>query len=300
MSKSLIVVLGPTAVGKTSLAIQLAKAFDTEIISADSRQFFREMAIGTAKPSFEDLVQVKHHFIDSHSIHEHYNAGIFEEEALQLLEKLFLKHDKVILVGGSGLYINALCYGMDQLPDANSSIREELRAKLEFEGIHVLQEKLKSLDPDYYNTVDINNPQRIMRAIEVCLASGKAYSSMLSQQRRKRPFQIYKIGLNLEREELYERINRRVDQMIESGLVNEVKSLYDFRTNNALQTVGYKELFDFLEGKIRLEEAISEIKQNTRRYAKRQLTWFRKDQEIQWFEPDQKKEILEYLERTIT
>ncbi len=284
--KTLIVIAGPTAVGKTAVAIELAKKLKAEIISADSRQFFKEMSIGTAKPTDVELSQAEHHFINSHSITENFSVGDFEKQVLALLEIIFQKHDTVILVGGSGLYIKAICEGFDELPTASPQIRESLNLEFKEKGIVYLQEKLKLADPVYYQQVDLNNPQRIIRALEVTESTGKPFSSYRKAETNKRPFQIIKIGLNLPREVLYQRINQRVDDMITQGLVEEARSLLPYRDLNALNTVGYAELFDYFDGKTDLKTAVELIKQNTRRFAKRQLTWFRKDEEIKWMSAD--------------
>jgi tRNA dimethylallyltransferase len=297
--KKLFVIVGPTAVGKTALSIQLAKAFDTEILSADSRQFFKEMSIGTAKPTAIEMGAIKHHFIDSHSISEEYNVGKFETEAIQVLNTLFETKDYAILVGGSGLYIDAVCNGLDELPEASAEIRQQLKLLYEEKGIAALQEQLKELDLNYYNQVDLNNPQRLMRALEVCLSSGKTYSEQRAGKTKKRNFTTIKIGLNTTREALYERINKRVDEMMQEGLLDEVKSLLPYQNKNALQTVGYKELFDYLENKTTLEQAVELIKQHTRNFAKRQLTWFKRDEQIQWFEPYEFEKIKQYITSTI-
>ncbi|MFC5271601.1 tRNA (adenosine(37)-N6)-dimethylallyltransferase MiaA [Adhaeribacter terreus] len=295
-TKFLIVIAGPTAVGKTDLSIKLAQHFNTEILSADSRQFFREMNIGTAKPTPEEQQNIRHHFIDSHSITEEYNAGQFEADALKILDEIFQEKDVAIMVGGSGLYVRALCEGMDDMPDVAPEIREELNLKLETEGLETVGKMLEKLDPEYFALVDQANPQRVIRALEVCLASGKPYSYFRSQQKKQRPFQIIKIGLTRNREELYKRIDLRMDQMLAQGLLDEAKSLEKYKSHNALQTVGYTEIFDFLEGKYDWHEAVRLLKRNSRRYAKRQLTWFRKDPEFTWFEASQEKEILEFVE----
>lgn len=296
--KTLIVVLGPTAIGKTSLAIRLAQHFETEIISADSRQFFREMSIGTAKPIAKELNSVKHHFVNSHSIHTSFNVGDFEKKGLEAISEIFKNHDTAVLVGGSGLYINAICDGFDDLPKADPALRENLKHRLEAEGLESLQKQLLRLDPDYYDTAK-DNPQRMIRAIEVSLSSGQPFSSYHQQQKKSRPFGIIKIGLNTDRDKLYKQINTRVDEMINAGLVDEVRSLLANRSLNALNTVGYSELFDFFDGTITLDRAVELIKQNTRRFAKRQLTWFRRDPEITWFKPDQYVEIEKYLTNEI-
>ena len=280
----LINIVGPTAIGKTSLAIQLANKFDAEIISADSRQFYKEMSIGTAVPSEKELEAAKHHFIQHISVEDNYNVGDFETQAIQKLEELFQNNNIVIMVGGSGLYTKSVLQGLDYFPEVSLDIRQELNLKLEKEGLVPLQQQLQKLDPDYYKIVDIENPHRVIRALEVCISSGKPYSSFLNQPKKERDFTVISIGLSADREIIYERINYRVDLMMEQGLLKEAKSLFPKRHLNALNTVGYKELFAFLEGKDSLETSVSEIKKNTRRFAKRQLTWFRKDQEINWFD----------------
>ncbi|RZK66395.1 MAG: tRNA (adenosine(37)-N6)-dimethylallyltransferase MiaA [Pedobacter sp.] len=294
--KTLISIVGPTAIGKTALAIQVAQHFNTEIISADSRQFFREMEIGTAKPSPDELAAAKHHFINSHSINQLFSTGDFEVEGLQKLAEIFDQHHTAIMVGGSGLYVNALINGLDEMPEIDLSIREKLNKQFEIEGLSSIQEQLSILDPEYFAKVDQNNPQRMIRGLEVYLSTGKKLSSMLSATKKVRPFNMIKIGLNTDRAFLYDRINQRVDQMIANGLVEEVKSLRSFRKYNALNTVGYSEIFDYLDGKIALEDAINAIKQNTRRFAKRQLTWFRRDEEIKWFEPNDTENVIGYIE----
>ncbi|MCX2473705.1 tRNA (adenosine(37)-N6)-dimethylallyltransferase MiaA [Pedobacter sp. MC2016-05] len=294
--KTLISIVGPTAIGKTALAIQVAQHFNTEIISADSRQFFREMEIGTAKPSPDELAATKHHFINSHSITQLFSIGDFEIEGLQKLAEIFDQHHTAIMVGGSGLYVNALINGLDEMPEIDLLIREKLNQQFETEGLGSIQEQLSLLDPEYFAKVDQNNPQRMIRGLEVFLSTGKKLSSMLSATKKVRPFIMIKIGLNTDRAILYDRINQRVDQMIANGLVEEVKSLWSFRKYNALNTVGYSEIFDYLDGKIELDDAINAIKQNTRRFAKRQLTWFRRDEEIKWFEPNDKENVISYIE----
>lgn len=292
MKKPLLVcIVGPTAIGKTNLAIALAQQWKTEIVSADSRQFFREMSIGTAKPNAEELASAPHHFINSHAINEAFSVGDFEKEGLVLLEKLFTKHPIVILVGGSGLYVQAITHGFDSLPKAPESLRDELNEQLARQGITPLQERLKSLDPEYYSEVDVHNPQRIIRALEVCISSGKPFSSYRKQHALQRPFDVLTIGLNTDRSALYQRINERVDQMMEEGLLEEVRSLLPYRNLNALQTVGYQELFDYLDGSCTLASAIEKVKQNTRRFAKRQLTWFKRNSDTHWFESQQHAEI---------
>jgi tRNA dimethylallyltransferase len=286
-NKTLLVIAGPTASGKTAAAIRLARHFNTVILSADSRQFYREMSIGTAKPDAEELAAAKHYFIDSHSINELFSVGDFEKQGLALLDDLFKVHDVVILVGGSGLYIKALCEGFDDIPQADEGIREQLNDELAEKGITPLQEELKIVDPAYYNEVDINNPQRIIRALEVYRSTGQPFSFYRKATINKRTFNCIKIALDVPREVLYSRINTRVDVMVAQGLVEEVRSLLPYRQLNALNTVGYSELFDHFDSKTDLNKAIEMIKQNTRRFAKRQLTWFRKDKEIHWLAPEE-------------
>tara|TARA_R110002072_G_scaffold182067_1_gene338223 strand:- start:4210 stop:5151 length:942 start_codon:yes stop_codon:yes gene_type:complete len=285
--KYLITIVGPTAIGKTATSIALARFFNSEIISADARQFYKEMSIGTAVPSPSELDKVPHHFIHHISIEKDYSVGDYEMDAIQLIENKFKQKDKLFLVGGSGLYIDAVLKGLDDFPIIAPKIREELQKVFLESGISTLQKKLQQLDPGYYKVVDKNNAHRLIRALEVCIGSGKPYSSFLKKKSKKRNFNVLKIGLKADRELLYGRINNRVDLMMEAGLLNEAKELYDRRHLNALQTVGYKELFSFLNKEISLEKAIEEIKKNSRRYAKRQLTWLRKDTEIKWFEFDE-------------
>lgn len=291
-----MVIAGPTASGKTKIAIELAKIYGSEIISADSRQFYRKMDIGTAKPSPAELKLITHHFIDSLEISEKYNIGMYETDAIKKLDELHLKHDVVFITGGSGLYIDAVCKGIDNLPDSVPEIREELMSLYKTEGIESLQNKLREIDPEYYSDSDINNPHRLMRALEVFMISGKKYSTLRLSVKKKRHFVIKKTGILIERDDLYMRINNRVDAMIQSGMVNEVKSLLPYRNENALQTVGYREIIDYLDNNISLDEAINKIKQNTRNYAKRQMTWFRKDPEIKWFTPDETGRMMSFIE----
>ena len=285
--KILLTVVGPTAIGKTSLAIDLALHFGTEIISCDSRQFFKEMSIGTAVPSSEELAQVKHHFIQHKSIFDTYSVGDFERDAITLLKELFKQHNVVIMVGGSGLYADTVVYGLDDFPEVSPEIRNELNELYQKQGITYLQTRLKDLDSIQYTQMDIQNPQRMMRALEVCIASGKPYSSFLKKKKTLRDFTNITIGLTAEREVVYNRINRRVELMLEEGLLIEAQRLFPYKELNALQTVGYRELFDFLEGKTSLDFAVEEIKKNTRRFAKRQYTWFHKNKDIHWFEISQ-------------
>ena len=285
--KILLTVVGPTAIGKTSLAIDLALHFGTEIISCDSRQFFKEMSIGTAVPSSEELAQVKHHFIQHKSIFDTYSVGDFERDAITLLKELFKQHNVVIMVGGSGLYADAVVYGLDDFPEVSPEIRNELNELYQKQGITYLQTRLKDLDPIQYTQMDVQNPQRMMRALEVCIASGKPYSSFLNKKETLRDFTNITIGLTAEREVVYNRINERVELMLENGLLIEAQTLFPHKKLNALQTVGYRELFNFFEGKTSLDFAIEEIKKNTRRFAKRQYTWFHKNKDINWFEINQ-------------
>lgn len=289
---TLLVIAGPTAVGKTSVSIAVARHFGCSIISADSRQFFSELKIGTAAPTTEQLALVKHHFVGNLSLTDDYNVSRYEQEVLSLLPVLFQENRLVVLTGGSGLYIKAVCEGIDELPDADPAIRAALFRKSEEEGLPVLRAMLRKSDPDYYSIVDLANPNRIIRALEVCLTAGKPYSGYRKQEPAKRNFRIIKIGLDLPREQLHLNINTRVDQMIAEGLEQEVRSLYPLRQLNSLNTVGYKELFDYIEGKCSLQEAIDKIKTNTRRYARRQLTWFHKDKEIHWCKPEAGEVIL--------
>lgn len=294
--KTLIVVVGPTAVGKTMMGIEIAKHFDTEIISADSRQFYREMSIGTAKPTVQEIAKIKHHFINSHSINQLFNIGDFETEALKALKKILDENDIAVLVGGSGMYVNALLNGLDDMPEIKLSVRDALNEQFKDQGIEPIKKQLQEVDPEYFDQVDQFNPQRMIRGLEVFLSTGQKLSNFRSKTKKKRPFEVIKIGLNTDRDQLYQRINQRVDEMMSSGLLAEVASLKEFREFNALKTVGYNELFDYLDGKISLEQAVASIKQNSRRFAKRQLTWFRKDEEINWFEPNETEKILEFLE----
>jgi len=294
-AKTLVVVVGPTAIGKTAMATKLAQHFHTEIISADSRQFFKEMEIGTAKPSIEELKAATHHFINSHSIQTLFSTGDFELQALETIQNLFRKHNVAIMVGGSGLYIDAVCNGLDKLPDIDLNVRESLNERFQKEGIPFIQASLKEYDPEYFEKVDQSNPQRMIRGVEFFLSTGLKLSSFLTSSKKQRPFTIIKIGLNMDRSLLYARINNRVDQMIEAGLLEEVKALRPFRKYNALNTVGYSEIFDYMDGSVSLKEAVDKIKQNTRRFAKRQLTWFRRDETTTWFEPNQTQEVIEYL-----
>jgi tRNA dimethylallyltransferase len=302
----LITIIGPTAIGKTALSITLAQHFGCDIISCDSRQFFKEMKIGTAVPNEQELKEANHHFIQHKSIFKSYNVGDFEREALLKLDELFEKNNIQIMVGGSGLYVDAILKGFDDFPDIQPSIREEIKTEYESKGLDFLQEKLKELDPIYFeklsseNPQTLQNPQRMMRFAEVCLGTGKPYSSFLNQKKNKRNFTSIIIGLEADREIMYERINQRVDLMLLEGLVEEAKKLYPNKQLNALQTVGYRELFDYFDGKTSLEYAVEEIKKNTRRFAKRQLTWFKRTENVNWFDySSDRKEIISTIESSI-
>lgn len=297
MSNLLIVILGPTGIGKTEVAIKVAAELDTYIISADSRQVFKELNIGTAVPSSSQMKKVKHYFIQHKSIHDYYSASMYEQEVISLLKKLFPVKGKVVMTGGSGLYIDAVCEGIDDIPDVDPETRKKVEEKLNSEGVNSLRNDLRLLDPESYKKVDLKNPKRIQRAVEICLSTGKPYSSFLTDKNKKRDFKVLKIGLYREREELYKKINNRVEKMVKAGLVEEAKKLYQYRNLNSLNTVGYKELFDHFDGKTNLAESIELIKRNTRRYAKRQLTWFQKDKNTHWFEPSDINKILELIRK---
>jgi len=293
--KTAILIIGPTAVGKTSVAIELAKRFNTEILSADSRQCFKELNIGVARPSELELRAVPHYFIASHSIHDNVNAGTFEQYALQKAKELFRTHDRIIVTGGTGLYLQAFSEGLDEIPNVPNETRKEIISKYEKNGLEWLQKQVEKLDPRFYTSGEIRNPHRLMRALEVAQATGRSILEYRIGQKETRDFDIVKIGLELPKEELHRNINARVDRMIDAGLVEEAKQLSRYRSLNALQTVGYKEIFDYLDLKFPTERAIELIKQNTRQYAKRQMTWFKKDKEIKWFGPSEISRIEEYL-----
>ena len=297
--KTLIVVLGPTGVGKTAVGIELAKYFDTEIISSDSRQIYKELKTGTAVPSNKELAAVRHHLIRTVSIHDDYNASRFESDATEILEKLFKTKEQVIMAGGSGMYIDAVCYGIDELPSADHSLREQLKKQLQEEGIEKMRLQLKEADPDYYHRADLNNPKRILKALEISIITGKPYSSLLTNKPKQRNFSFLKIGLNMDRQKLYENIDRRVDWMIANGLVEEAQKYYPYRHLNALNTVGYKEIYRFLDQKTDFEEAVRLIKRNSRHYARRQLTWFRRYNDIEWFHPEDTKAMIRYITHSL-
>ncbi|GAA4282333.1 tRNA (adenosine(37)-N6)-dimethylallyltransferase MiaA [Gaetbulibacter aestuarii] len=301
MDKVLISIVGPTAIGKTRLSILLANYFKTEIISADSRQFFKEMQIGTAAPTAEERAAAPHHFIHHKSIKDNYNVGAFERDALECLDSLFKKHNVVIMVGGSGLYVDAVTKGLDDFPDVDPEIRENLNEILQKEGLKTLQEQLKTLDPKSYENIAIDNPHRVIRALEICIGTDKPYSSFLKNKTNERPFKTITIGLTAERKLIYDRINKRVDLMMDEGLLNEVKALETFKSENALNTVGYKEIFKYLEGDWDLETAVSEIKKNSRHFAKRQLTWFKRNEATLWFDHDTNPEqIMARIEQELS
>ncbi|MBP3317561.1 MAG: tRNA (adenosine(37)-N6)-dimethylallyltransferase MiaA [Alistipes sp.] len=298
-SRNLIVIVGPTGSGKTDLSLDMAEYFHAPIISTDSRQFYRGIPIGTAQPTEEELQRVEHHFIASHELTDEFNCGAYEEAAIKRLDELFQTHSCVVAVGGSGLYIKALCEGMDEMPNADTELRTRLAERLQTEGLDILAAELQQLDPLYYDVVDRRNPARVMRALEVCLTTGKPYSSLRVGEKHQRPFNIIKIGVDMEREILYKRIDDRVDKMIDMGLEQEARKVYPLRHLNSLQTVGYREFFDYFDAKITRDEAIELIKRNSRRYAKRQMTWFRRDEQIAWFNPNDRKSIIEYIESKI-
>lgn len=295
--KRLLVIVGPTGSGKTDLSLRVARRYGAPILSTDSRQFYRGMAIGTAQPTVEEQQSVEHHFIASHDIEQGLNCGTYEQEALACLERLYTAHDDVVAVGGSGLYVRALCEGMDDLPSADETLRAQLMERLHREGLEALAAELRQHDPAYCATADLCNPARVVRALEVCLQTGRPYSEQRLGHRHERPFRVLKIGVELPRVELYARIDRRVDRMLEEGLVEEARRLYPHRALNALQTVGYRELFDWFDGRTTFEQAVELIKRNTRRYAKRQLTWFRRDPDIHWFAPDDDAAIFACIDR---
>ena len=300
MDKHLITIIGPTAIGKTNLAIRIANYFKTEIVSADSRQFYKEMNIGTAKPSNSELNSIKHHLVNNKSINDNYNISDYEKDALKSIKSIFNKNDVAILVGGSGLYINTVLYGLDEIPEISNETRNSLYLDLELKGIKKMQEQLKLLDPASYSAIDINNPRRLIRALEVSISTGKSYSSFLKKKKKKRDFNIIVLGINQDRLELYDKINARVDNMVESGLINEAKELYNLKSLNALNTIGYREVFNYIEDKYSLDECINEIKKNTRRYAKRQLTWFKSIDRVEWITPEYNFEkIIAYINNLI-
>lgn len=297
--KSLVVLLGPTGVGKTEISLNIAEFYNCPIVSSDSRQFYCELKIGTAAPNDDQLSRVKHYFIGSHSIFDEYNAGQYELDVIDLLKELFLENDVVLLVGGSMMYIDAVCNGIDDIPNVDAKTREFWKNEYEEKGLEYIQNELLHLDPKYYQDVDLQNYKRVMHALEICTITGKPYSDVRTGIRKTRDFDIVKIGFNRPRPELYDRINQRVGMMMEDGLLEEANRFFEFRHLNTLNTVGYKEIYDYLDGKWPLDFAVNMIQQDSRRYAKRQLTWFNRDKEIQWFHPDCKDEIFEYLKSKI-
>ena len=294
-AKTLVVIIGPTAVGKTQLCLDIARHFDIPIINADSRQIYKELSIGTAKPSAEDLQQVRHYFVGTLSLQEYYSASLFESQVISLLGMLFQRSNYALMAGGSMMYIDAVCDGIDDIPTIDEVTRATMKRRLAEEGLQKLCEELQRLDPEYYEIVDRQNPKRVVHALEICTMTGRTYTSFRKRDKKERPFHIVKIGLNREREELYRRINARVDAMMRQGLLQEAERVYPLRDLNALNTVGYKELFDYFNGRWPLDEAVERIKGNTRRYARKQLTWYKKDPHIRWFHPDQRQEIIDYI-----
>lgn len=299
MAKNLLVIIGPTGVGKTELSLRIAENFGTEIVSADSRQLYANLKIGTAVPTPEELQRVPHHFIGTLQLTDYYSAAQYEEDALKLLDHLFQTKDVVILTGGSMMYVDAVCKGIDDIPTVDEETRKTLLERYEKEGLEQLCSELKLLDPDYYKIVDLKNHKRVIHALEICYMTGKTYTSFRTQEKKTRPFRMIKIGLTRDREELYARINQRVDIMMEQGLLDEVKQVYPYRQLNSLNTVGYKELFNYLDGEWELPFAIDKIKQNSRIYSRKQMTWFKRDEEIRWFHPNQEEDILTYIKQKI-
>ncbi|MCD8555338.1 MAG: tRNA (adenosine(37)-N6)-dimethylallyltransferase MiaA [Bacteroides graminisolvens] len=299
MAKNLLVIIGPTGVGKTELSLRIAENFGTEIVSADSRQLYANLKIGTAAPTPEELQRVPHHFIGTLQLTDYYSAAQYEEDALKLLDHLFQTKDVVILTGGSMMYVDAVCKGIDDIPTVDEETRKTLLERYEKEGLEQLCVELKLLDPDYYKIVDLKNHKRVIHALEICYMTGKTYTSFRTQEKKTRPFRMIKIGLTRDREELYARINQRVDIMMEQGLLDEVKQVYPYRQLNSLNTVGYKELFNYLDGEWELPFAIDKIKQNSRIYSRKQMTWFKRDEEIRWFHPNQEEDILTYIKQKI-
>ncbi len=301
--KTLIVLIGPTGVGKTDLSIRIAEKYNSPIISADSRQLYSELKIGTAAPSEEYLKRIKHYFVGTLKLTDYYSAAQYESDVMELLDALFKNHDTILLTGGSMMYIDAICKGIDDIPTVDSETRRMMMEKYENEGLERLCSELKLLDPEYYSIVDLKNPKRVIHALEICYMTGKTYTSFRTGNKKQRPFNILKIGLSRDRDELYERINRRVDIMISEGLIDEVKSVYKYKELNSLNTVGYKEIIQYLDGNWTLDYAIDKIKQNSRIYSRKQMTWFKRDNEINWFNPDNEEDIMEFIEsktKTVT
>lgn len=295
MSHTLIVLIGPTGVGKTKLSLSIAEHFNTCIVSSDSRQLYADLKIGTAAPTPEQLARVKHHFVGTLQLTDYYSAAQYEAEVMSKLEELFQKNDVVVLTGGSMMYVDAICKGIDDIPTVDKDTRELMMQKYEMEGLEKLCAELKLLDPEYYQIVDLKNPKRVIHALEICYMTGKTYTSFRTQSTKKRPFRIIKIGLTREREELYDRINRRVDEMMKDGLLEEARSVYAYKHLNSLNTVGYKEMFQYMDGEWTLDFAIEKIKQNSRIYSRKQMTWFKRDKDITWFHPDQQTEIMNHI-----
>ena len=293
--KTLIVIVGPTGVGKTALCLEVAERLGTFIINADSRQIFRDIPIGTAAPTAEEQKRVKHFFVGKLHINDYYNASMFENDVIKLLDKLFGEKDNIIMSGGSMMYVDAVCNGIDDIPSVNENIRQQVKSLYEADGLDIIKEKLKKLDPEYFEIVDKNNPKRVIHALEICLSTGKTYTSFRTNTKKERNFRIIKIGLNRDRDELYSRIDKRVDLMIENGLMEEAKQMYPHKKLNSLNTVGYKELFNYFDGNCTLDEAIFKIKSNTHKYCRKQLTWFKRDKDIHWFNPDNVEEIIKYI-----
>ena len=293
--KTLIVIVGPTGVGKTALCLEVAERLGTFIINADSRQIFRDIPIGTAAPTAEEQKRVKHFFVGKLHINDYYNASMFENDVIKLLDKLFGEKDNIIMSGGSMMYVDAVCNGIDDIPSVNENIRQQVKSLYEADGLDIIKEKLNKLDPEYFEIVDKNNPKRVIHALEICLSTGKTYTSFRTNKKKERNFRIIKIGLNRDRDELYSRIDKRVDLMIENGLIEEAKQMYPHKELNSLNTVGYKELFNYFDGKCTLDEAIFKIKSNTHKYCRKQLTWFKRDKDIHWFNPDNVEEIIKYI-----
>ena len=295
MPHTLIVLIGPTGVGKTELSLSIAEYFQTCILSADSRQLYQELKIGTAAPTPSQLARVPHHFVGTLGLTDYYSAAQYEADVLEKLEELFQHNDTVVLTGGSMMYVDAVCKGIDDIPTVDKETRELMLQRYEEEGLETLCAELKILDPEYYQIVDLKNPKRVIHALEICYMTGKTYTSFRTQKHKERPFRIIQIGLTREREELYDRINRRVDEMMQEGLLEEAKSVYPFKHLNSLNTVGYKEIFNYLDGEWSLDFAIEKIKQNSRIYSRKQMTWFKRNPNIQWFHPEQKEEIMNYI-----
>jgi tRNA dimethylallyltransferase len=300
MSHTLIVLIGPTGVGKTELTLSIAEHFGTCIVSSDSRQLYADLKIGTAAPTPEQLARVKHHFVGTLQLTDYYSAAQYEAEVMSKLEELFQKNDVVVLTGGSMMYVDAICKGIDDIPTVDKDTRELMMQKYEMEGLEKLCAELKLLDPEYYQIVDLKNPKRVIHALEICYMTGKTYTSFRTQSTKERPFRIIKIGLTREREELYDRINRRVDEMMKDGLLEEARSVYAYKHLNSLNTVGYKEMFQYMDGEWTLDFAIEKIKQNSRIYSRKQMTWFKRDKDITWFHPDQQKEIMNHINNLLS